>query len=287
MNCGWAASRRRQTNIASSGLQVLLGSRVKVEWRMLGEAIMTLETSDISISSTLRTQTVQLRYSKETKDLIATIALENSRGNSLDTDDVGIHSSEGGPTDLSYFTSLASSIVLCRRHARGRTEMNRASGPGVLYKYVTRKQTGNPLSLALRFPIAVPLPAKTIRRGQQRRRRRRGRATSPNKCTGNPPVYTSDRNFPNDAVISTTLEPTFVEEIGNTTVPAGRSIKLACSVKDLGTYKEKSGHRKTVRKCKFLRCERRAFVKQGIRETTRPQTCGLAQPNLRPKRTLG
>ncbi|KAK0161784.1 hypothetical protein PV327_008198 [Microctonus hyperodae] len=39
-------------------------------------------------------------------------------------------------------------------------------------------------------------------------------------------------------VLSTTLEPTFVEEIGNTTVPAGRSIKLACSVKDLGTYKE-------------------------------------------------
>lgn len=37
--------------------------------------------------------------------------------------------------------------------------------------------------------------------------------------------------------MSTTLEPTFVEEIGNTTVPAGRSIKLACSVKDLGTYK--------------------------------------------------
>ncbi|KAK0091027.1 hypothetical protein PV326_003859 [Microctonus aethiopoides] len=135
-----------------------------------------------------RTQTVQLRYSKETKDLIATIALENSRGNSLDTDDVGIHSSEGGPTDLSYFTSLASCVI----------------------------------------------------RGQQRRRRRRGRATSPNKCTGNPPVYTSDRNFPNDAVMSTTLEPTFVEEIGNTTVPAGRSIKLACSVKDLGTYKGKS-----------------------------------------------
>lgn len=133
----------------------------------------------------------------------ATIALENSRVNSLDTDDVGIHSSEGSPTDLSYFTSLAScvivrrlfslhlstlgyflvwlpfymlrgqnlcdrsswdpeAIVLRRRHARGRTEMNRASGPGVLYKYVTRKQTGNPLSLALRFPIAVPLP-KTIR----------------------------------------------------------------------------------------------------------------------------
>ncbi|KAF7989828.1 hypothetical protein HCN44_008502 [Aphidius gifuensis] len=37
--------------------------------------------------------------------------------------------------------------------------------------------------------------------------------------------------------VSTVAEPEFVEEIGNTTVPAGRNIKLACSVKDLGTYK--------------------------------------------------
>ncbi|XP_034934008.1 lachesin-like [Chelonus insularis] len=37
--------------------------------------------------------------------------------------------------------------------------------------------------------------------------------------------------------VSTIPEPEFVEPIGNTTVPAGRSIKLACSVKDLGTYK--------------------------------------------------
>ncbi|XP_031778750.1 lachesin isoform X2 [Nasonia vitripennis] len=36
---------------------------------------------------------------------------------------------------------------------------------------------------------------------------------------------------------STVLEPEFVKEIGNITVPAGRSVKLACTVKDLGTYK--------------------------------------------------
>ncbi|XP_014204982.1 lachesin-like [Copidosoma floridanum] len=35
----------------------------------------------------------------------------------------------------------------------------------------------------------------------------------------------------------TTMEPEFVKEIGNITAPAGRSIKLACTVKDLGTYK--------------------------------------------------
>lgn len=37
--------------------------------------------------------------------------------------------------------------------------------------------------------------------------------------------------------VSSIPEPEFLEEIGNTTVPAGRNIKLACSVKDLGTYK--------------------------------------------------
>ncbi|KAJ8679701.1 hypothetical protein QAD02_015488, partial [Eretmocerus hayati] len=33
------------------------------------------------------------------------------------------------------------------------------------------------------------------------------------------------------------MEPEFVKEIGNITVPAGRSVKLACTVKDLGSYK--------------------------------------------------
>ncbi|CAG5093190.1 Protein of unknown function [Cotesia congregata] len=40
-----------------------------------------------------------------------------------------------------------------------------------------------------------------------------------------------------EAAVSNIPEPEFLEEIGNTTVPAGRNIKLACSVKDLGTYK--------------------------------------------------
>ncbi|XP_011300704.1 lachesin isoform X1 [Fopius arisanus] len=37
--------------------------------------------------------------------------------------------------------------------------------------------------------------------------------------------------------LTTVPEPEFVDEIGNKTVPAGRNIKLACSVKDLGSYK--------------------------------------------------
>lgn len=32
-------------------------------------------------------------------------------------------------------------------------------------------------------------------------------------------------------------EPEFTEYIENVTVPAGRNIKLACSVKNLGSYK--------------------------------------------------
>ncbi|XP_076675466.1 lachesin isoform X2 [Andrena cerasifolii] len=37
--------------------------------------------------------------------------------------------------------------------------------------------------------------------------------------------------------VTTVPDPEFVDEIGNITVPAGRNVKLACSVKDLGTYK--------------------------------------------------
>lgn len=37
--------------------------------------------------------------------------------------------------------------------------------------------------------------------------------------------------------VSTIPDPEFVDEIGNITVPAGRSVKLGCTVKDLGTYK--------------------------------------------------
>lgn len=39
-------------------------------------------------------------------------------------------------------------------------------------------------------------------------------------------------------VISVVLEePEFTEVIDNVTVPAGRHVKLACSVKNLGSYK--------------------------------------------------
>ena len=34
-----------------------------------------------------------------------------------------------------------------------------------------------------------------------------------------------------------TEEPEFTDVIENITVPAGRNVKLACSVKNLGTYK--------------------------------------------------
>lgn len=37
--------------------------------------------------------------------------------------------------------------------------------------------------------------------------------------------------------VSTIPDPQFVDEIGNITVPAGRNVKLACSVKDLGSFK--------------------------------------------------
>ncbi|XP_061927853.1 lachesin isoform X6 [Apis cerana] len=45
--------------------------------------------------------------------------------------------------------------------------------------------------------------------------------------------------FNNVTVVSVTTvpDPEFVDEIGNITVPAGRNVKLACSVKDLGPYK--------------------------------------------------
>ncbi|XP_043261860.1 lachesin [Colletes gigas] len=37
--------------------------------------------------------------------------------------------------------------------------------------------------------------------------------------------------------VTTVPDPEFVDKIGNITVPAGRNVKLACSVKDLGPYK--------------------------------------------------
>ncbi|XP_043501747.1 neurotrimin-like [Polistes fuscatus] len=37
--------------------------------------------------------------------------------------------------------------------------------------------------------------------------------------------------------VTTTRDPEFISQIGNVTVPAGRNVKLACSVKDLGPFK--------------------------------------------------
>lgn len=39
-------------------------------------------------------------------------------------------------------------------------------------------------------------------------------------------------------------DPEFTDVIENITVPAGRNIKLACSVKNLGTYKVNAGEKK-------------------------------------------
>ena len=41
-------------------------------------------------------------------------------------------------------------------------------------------------------------------------------------------------------VAETKEDPEFTEQIENITVPAGRNVKLACSVKNLGTYKVRS-----------------------------------------------
>lgn len=40
-------------------------------------------------------------------------------------------------------------------------------------------------------------------------------------------------------------DPEFTDVIENITVPAGRSVKLACSVKNLGNYKVKMGEDKS------------------------------------------
>lgn len=38
-------------------------------------------------------------------------------------------------------------------------------------------------------------------------------------------------------IVSVVEEPEFTDVIQNVTVPAGRSVRLACSVKNLGSYK--------------------------------------------------
>jgi hypothetical protein len=41
-------------------------------------------------------------------------------------------------------------------------------------------------------------------------------------------------------------DPEFTEQIENITVPAGRNVKLACSVKNLGTYKVRNPTRRLL-----------------------------------------
>lgn len=52
--------------------------------------------------------------------------------------------------------------------------------------------------------------------------------------------------------VSAIADPEFTEEIGNITVPAGRDVKLACSVKDLGTYKVSAKANNIIHLAKFL-----------------------------------
>ena len=42
-------------------------------------------------------------------------------------------------------------------------------------------------------------------------------------------------------------EPEFTEVIENVTVPAGRNVKLACSVKNLGSYKVSNNNRQAIK----------------------------------------
>jgi hypothetical protein len=47
-------------------------------------------------------------------------------------------------------------------------------------------------------------------------------------------------NFVVLCVAAPAEDPEFTEQIENITVPAGRNVKLACSVKNLGSYKVRS-----------------------------------------------
>lgn len=46
-----------------------------------------------------------------------------------------------------------------------------------------------------------------------------------------------DDFFPSCLISALSEDPEFTDQIENITAPAGRNIKLACSVKNLGTYK--------------------------------------------------
>lgn len=46
-------------------------------------------------------------------------------------------------------------------------------------------------------------------------------------------------------IVTVVEEPEFTDVIQNVTVPAGRSVRLACSVKNLGSYKVTIHHSRT------------------------------------------
>ncbi|XP_075150320.1 uncharacterized protein LOC142224432 [Haematobia irritans] len=55
--------------------------------------------------------------------------------------------------------------------------------------------------------------------------------------SGNGVIVAGGSIGPSSSLNTITEEPEFTEYIENVTVPAGRNIKLACSVKNLGSYK--------------------------------------------------
>ncbi|CAH2102595.1 unnamed protein product [Euphydryas editha] len=58
------------------------------------------------------------------------------------------------------------------------------------------------------------------------------------KCLSRQPSDSSPNLFVSTYFILFVEEPEFTDVIQNVTVPAGRSVRLACSVKNLGSYKE-------------------------------------------------
>lgn len=50
-------------------------------------------------------------------------------------------------------------------------------------------------------------------------------------------IHIISNNNRRTLIVSVVEEPEFTDVIQNVTVPAGRSVRLACSVKNLGSYK--------------------------------------------------
>lgn len=71
-------------------------------------------------------------------------------------------------------------------------------------------------------------------------------------------------------------DPEFTDVIENITVPAGRSVKLACSVKNLGSYKVsifKSNFSETI----FVRNKATRIHKLYIQYINMPALCSLSK----------